>query len=163
MPKIAVYRQRGIDMSQATPGVVRVIAGLFVLCGVLNVGRVGFQAARVIDDASWSSGARAAFLMLNAFTVLMSVLFLVLAVFLYRGKLWAWITAITVVALALPWGVIWLLIQLVDDRFPWLGLIVLVPGLTMLLGLTVPGSARRFFLRKPAYQQAPWPGHYRPY
>jgi hypothetical protein len=100
---------------------------------------------------------------------------LVLAYFLWRGKLWAWITGITMLALAMPWGAIWLLVQLVDGGFPWLGLAVLVPALGLLLAMTVPGSARRFFFRKPAYsvpatpyQPGAWTGrpgdvNHRPY
>jgi hypothetical protein len=156
----------------ATPVVVLVVAGMLALLAVVNVVRVLVQVPMILADEDWDAGASRVFVVLNGFTVLFSAFLLLLAHFLRRGRLWAWITAITVLALTLPWGAVGFLAELVDDRIPWIGMVILLPALGMLLALTVPATARRFFLPKPAgfapYQPGPWPvrpgnGDNRPY
>ncbi|WP_328468114.1 hypothetical protein OHA21_50915 [Actinoplanes sp. NBC_00393] len=158
----------------AAPLVVRGVAALLAVIAVLNVVRAAVHVVTIYGDESWRASSRLVSAVLNGFTVLFSVFVLVLALCLWRGQMWAWITSITLCAVALPWGAIMLLPQLIGGDFPRIGLAILAPALLMLLALTVPGSARGFFKQRPAavptahYQPGPWPaapgdGNHRPY
>ncbi|MFC7534110.1 hypothetical protein [Actinoplanes sp. GCM10030250] len=134
----------------AAPMVVKIAAGVVAALAVVNLFRIGVQVPLTLADDKWSSGAKSAFLVLNVIAALFSIFMLVLAQALWRGRMWAWVTLIVLVSLAIPVGAIFLLPQLIAGEFPWVGLAIVVPSLGLLLALTVPPSARRYILRKPA-------------
>ena len=139
---------------------VKVSAGVFGGLAVLNLLRTAVQVPMNLANGGYSDGARALFLVLNMIVVLLSLLAVLVAFHLLRGRIWAWVTAMVMLGVLVLFGLVFLLPQLIDGDFPWMGLVVLVPSLGLLLALTVPRSARRFFVRKPDYSapyQAPWP------
>jgi hypothetical protein len=146
------------------PGIVRIVAGVLTVLGLLSIVRIVATVASNLSDASWDAGARAVFLVLNAIGFVFSALYLVLAYHLWRGRLWAWITAIVLLSLTVAVGGLVLLGDLTSNEPPWVALIIAVPAVVMLLALTVSGTARRFFTRRrsfgvPATPSQPGPRH----
>lgn len=72
-----------------------------------------------------------------------------------RGTLWAWITAVVLVAFSLLFGALALLAAFTENGFPFLGLAMFGLPAGVLLGLVVPRSVRGFFTSRTA--PAPYP------
>jgi hypothetical protein len=156
----------GYDQRPVTPRIVYYVAGSVALLGVLNILRVVIQTAQTFTGDEWSSGARTMFLLLNAIPIAVSVFFLPLAHQLIRGRSWAWITAVILVALACVIGALALVIMIVNG-LPWLGLVMFGAPVGVLLGLTVPRSVRAFYDSKPppppSYPTYPGYGQWNPH
>jgi hypothetical protein len=145
----------GHDQRPVPPPIVRAVAAGVALLGVLNIIRVVVQTALTFTGSEWTAGARAMFLILNAVPFAVSVFYLPLAFQLLRGRVWARVTAIVLVALTSIGGILMLLISLTADGFPFLGLAMFVVPVVVLLGLTVPRPVRAYFDTRPA--PAPYP------
>jgi FtsH-binding integral membrane protein len=151
------------------PRVVEIGASLLAVVGVLSVGRVAYGVVVNLGQDSWSSGARAMFLMLNSIVLIFALFILVLAFQVRRGRMWAWIVSLVMLPFTLLFGGLLLLITVLSDGVPLAGAGVAAASLAALLTLTVPRTARDYFLRKPvpvapmpagAFPGHPWgPGH----
>ncbi|MEV6306394.1 hypothetical protein AB0M02_43785 [Actinoplanes sp. NPDC051861] len=144
----------------AAPPVIKVAAGVFGGLAAANLVRTAVQVPMNLANGNYSDAGRALFLALNMIVVLLSLLAVLVAFHLVRGRIWAWVTAMVMLGVLTLFGLVFLLPQLINGDFPWMGLVVLVPSLGLLLALTVPRSARGHFTRKRDYSspyQAPWP------
>ncbi|MEU4423371.1 hypothetical protein AB0F81_22320 [Actinoplanes sp. NPDC024001] len=137
-----------VAVRPAAPPVVKVVVIGLALLAVLNIVRAVVQVPYNLSHTSYGDAARILYVGLNAITVLFSLFVLLLAWFLWQGRQWAWITCMPLLGLAALWGGIMLLPPLVDGKFPGAGLTVLAVAVGMLLALTAPASARRFFTRR---------------
>lgn len=155
----------GPDQRVAAPQIVRVVAASVALLGALNILRVIVQTALTFSDDGWSTGARAAFLILNAIPFAASVFLLPLAYQLLQGRTWAWVTAIVLVSMATLIGSFVLLAASGLGGFSFLGLASFALPLAVLLGLVVPREVRAYFTARPApaaYPGYPAPGPWGP-
>jgi hypothetical protein len=134
------------------PKAVNAGAGLLALVGLIIVARVAYGVIMNMRQDDWNPGARAVFLVLNAFVLLFGLFILLLAALVQRGRLWAWITGIVMLPFTLLFGGIMLLIAVLGHSVPWAGAGLAVASVVALLALTVPRTARAYFVRRPAPQ-----------
>ena len=147
----------GRTFTTARPGqprAVRIVAGVLTVLGVLSIVRIVVTVAINLTQSGWDPGARTVFLVLNAITLGISALDLVLAHHLRRGRLWAWITTIVLLSMTVLLGGLVLIGELATGDAPLIGLAIVVPTLALLFALTVPRTARGFFTRQ-RYAGAP--------
>jgi hypothetical protein len=147
------YQRTGTPARPSPPMVVRIVAAVLIVLGVLSIVRIVATVALNLADSSWEPGARAVFLVLNAITLALSTVYLVLAYYLRRGRLWAWITAIVFLSLTVVLGGLVLLGELASNRAPFTGLIIVVPALAILFALTMSRAARQFFTHQRPFGQ----------
>jgi hypothetical protein len=140
----------------AAPAAVRAAASALAVVSVLHVIRIGVAVVRTLADDSWDGGARTVFLVLNAMTLLVAGVYLTAAYHIWRGRTWAWITAITLLTVTLLYGAVLLIPSLITGEIPWPGAAVALPALALLLMLVVPRSVRAYFT-KPATRVGPPP------
>lgn len=141
------------------PTAVEVGASLLGLVGVLGVGRVAYGVIVNLSQDGWDTGARAVFLGLNTIVLIFALFALVLAHQVRQGRLWAWIVSLIMLPFTALVGGLLLLITAVGGAFPFAGSAVVAASLAALLALTVPRSARAYFLAKPP---PPVPPHHGP-
>jgi hypothetical protein len=139
----------GTPAPERTPAVT--VAALLVgLVGLISVARVAYGVIVNLRQDDWDSGARAVFLVLNSIILIVALFILLLASQVWRGRLWAWITSLVVLPFTILFGGLLLLITAVGGDIPFAGIGVVAASIAGILGLTVPRSVRRYFLRRPA-------------
>jgi hypothetical protein len=140
------------------PAVPRsVLAGAIALAvvTVLHVIRIGVAVALNLADDSWSAGGRSVFLVLNVLTLLIAGAYLTAAYHIWRGRAWAWITAITLLTLTTLYGAVLLIPSLIMGEFPWLGAGVFGPAAALLALLVIPRSTRAYFTKPAVRAETP--------
>lgn len=133
---------------QKRPAAITIAAGLLALAGLIIVARVAYGVILNMRHDDWDAGARAVFLVLNAFILCYGLFILLLAALVWRGQVWAWITGIVMMPFTLLFGGIMLLIAVLGHSVPWAGGGLAVASVAALLGLTVPRTGRDFILRR---------------
>lgn len=149
------------DQEHQRPRVVEIGAGLLAIVGAISVGRVAYGVIINLGQDGWSSGGRAMFLVLNSIVLAFGLFILLLAVQVWRGRLWAWIVSLIMLPFTTLFGGLLLLITAVSGAFPLAGIGVVAVSLAALLTLTVPRTARGYFQRGPVQppHAAAVPGH----
>lgn len=147
---------------QQRPLMVDVGAGLLALGGAVSVGRVAYGVVVNLGLDDWDSGARAVFLVLNGIVLAFSLLLLVLAYQVWRGRPWAWITSLVILPFTILYGGLLLLVTVVNGAVPWAGAGVAGAALAALMVLTVPRTVRGYFQRKPIPTATQAPGSQEP-
>ncbi|MCY1142050.1 hypothetical protein OWR29_28995 [Actinoplanes sp. Pm04-4] len=139
------------------PTSVEIGASLLAAVGLVGTGRVAYGVILNLQQDDWDAGARGIFLVLNAIVLIFALFTLVLAHQTRRGRLWAWIVALILLPFAFLFGALMTLITAVGGAFPLAGAALIACSLAALLALTVPRSARAYFLTKPAPSMPPYP------
>ncbi|MCO8275984.1 hypothetical protein M1L60_35940 [Actinoplanes sp. TRM 88003] len=139
------------------PTTVEAGASLVGLVGLVSAGRVAYGVILNLSQDHWSAGARGVFLVLNSIVLIFALFLLVLAYQVRRGRTWAWIVSLVMLPFTILFGGLLTLITAGGGAFPFAGAAVVTSALAALLTLTIPRSARAYFLAKPPPPIPPYP------